>query len=413
MTDFSAFYFSNDAVLADLIKSAIGANPAIGSSEYSWRAALQRIPQASALPDPMVSITHFIEETETRVGPQQDIISISQKVPWFGKLDARGEIALRDALAAAERYQAQIRDVVLAVKRAYYDLQYLDEALRITEEDKELLDHFEEIAQKRYATGKGIQQGVIKIQAEITRDDDRMESLRQQRESAAARLNTLLARPPHHPVPRQDELMVPRVAMDMEHLYETGRSNRHELRAARYMVEKGDQAVRLAKKEYFPDFTVGFNYIFVDDRDDAAAKLNPPDDNGRDAYAVMLGFNIPLWEGKNMSAVREAEEMRRASESNYQSVENMMEYSVRDSVLRAETVYEQIALYGRVLIPQAEQALDSTQSAYATGKLNALDLIDSERFLLTVRLTHARLKADYMKALAEIERAIGTAFPAD
>jgi len=409
---FGAFYYSDNELLSSFIGTAIYANPAIWEAEHRWRAALQRIPQARTLPDPMVSITHFIQETETRVGPQEDIFSISQKIPWFGKLDSRGEMALRDALAAVEQYQAQIREVVLAVKQSYYNLAYLDEAIRITEEDKDLLKHFEDIAETRYSTGKGIQQAVIKIQAEITRDDDRLYLLRRQRESAAAGLNTLLNRPPHEPVPSLSGFSVPRAELDIETLYAMGRTNRHELKAAEYMIEKGDQAIRLAKKEYFPDFNVGFNYILVDDREDAMGEFIPPEGNGDDAYSIMLGFNIPLWEGKNMSAVREANEVKRAIESGYLKMENTMEFHVRDGVLRAETTYDQLALYDKVLIPQAERSLDSTQAAYATGKLSALDLIDSERFLLNVRLAYAKLKSDYMIALADIERAIGAAFPA-
>jgi len=411
MSQYEAFYFSNDELLSRYINAAIYANPAIWEAEHRWRATLQRIPQVTALPDPMFRITAFIQEVETRVGPQEAILSISQKFPWIGKLDARGEMALRDALAAAEQYQAQIRDIVSGVKRAYYDLAYLDEAIRITQQDKELLVHFEQIAETRYATGKGIQQAVIKIQAEITRDDDRLYLLKQQRESMAANLNTLMDRLPDESIPTLVGPSISVVELILEDLYATGRTNRHELKAAGYMIEKNDQAVRLAKKEYFPDFNVGLNYVFVGDREDSMGRLNPPGDNGDDAYSLMFGFNIPLWEGKNMSRVRGATELRSASERNYRKVENAMEFSVRDGVLRAETSSDQLRLYEKVLIPQAKQALESTVTAYSTGQLNALDLIDSERFLLGVRLARAKMKADYLKALADIERAIGTSFP--
>ncbi|UCD57206.1 MAG: TolC family protein [Candidatus Hydrogenedentota bacterium] len=412
-SEYGVFYFSDDKLLSSFIDAAIYANPAIGESEHRWRAALQRVPQATTLPDPEFAISQFIHKPETRVGPQDTLLSISQKFPWFGKLDARGEMALRDALAAAEQYQAQIREIVAAVKRAYYDLAYLDEAIRITRQDRELLEHFEEIAETRYATGKGIQQAVVKIQAEITRDDDRLYLLTQQRESIAANLNSLMDRSPHEPIPSLVKLSVVPVDTDLEQLYAKGRVNRHELKAAQYIVEKSDQAIRLAKKEFLPDFTIGFNYIFVDDRKDALGKLEPPEDNGRDAYGIALGFNIPLWEGKLMSGVREAREIKSASERSYDGIENAIEFSIRDAVLRAETTFDQLALYESVLIPQAEQSLDSTEAAYATGQLNALDLIDSERFLLNVRLAHAKLKTDYMKSLADIERAIGTAFPTE
>ena len=53
----------------------------------------------------------------------------------------------------------------------------------------------------------------------------------------------------------------------------------------------------------------------------------------------------------------------------------------------------------------------SAEAAYSTGQLGVLDLLDSERVLLEVRLGLAQLNTDYFKALAEMERAVGTAFP--
>jgi outer membrane protein TolC len=80
-------------------------------------------------------------------------------------------------------------------------------------------------------------------------------------------------------------------------------------------------------------------------------------------------------------------------------------------VIRAETLREQIRLFERALIPQSEEALRSTEAAYETAQLGVLDLLDSERVLLGVRLMHARYRADLLIALAKLERAIGTRFP--
>jgi len=397
--EYGAFYYSNNELLSSFIDTAIYANPAIWEAEHRWRAALQRIPQVRSLPDPMFDI----EWSQMPSRSEEVMFSISQEFPWFGKLDTMGELALRDALAGVEEYQTEIREVVAMVKQSYYDLAFLDEAIRITEEDKNLLEHFEDIAATRYSTGKGIQQEVIKMQAEITKDADRLYLLNQQRESVAANLNTLMNRPPHEPVSAITALSMPDVKLDLESLYASGRANQNELKAAKYMIEKGDQAIRLTKKEYFPDFNVGVSYTDVVDR---------PMEMDEDGYSIMLGFNIPLWEGKRMAAVKEARESKLESERGYERIKNAMEFSIRDGVLRAGTTSNQLALYEKVLIPQAQQAVESTESAYATGQLNALDLIDSERFLLDVRMAYAQFKTDYLKALADIERAIGAAFPA-
>jgi outer membrane protein TolC len=85
-----------------------------------------------------------------------------------------------------------------------------------------------------------------------------------------------------------------------------------------------------------------------------------------------------------------------------------MEASIRAIGFRIETAERQILLFENTLLPQAEQALRSTEAAYSTGSLGILDLLDSERVLLDVRLGLAKLNSDYMIALAEMERAVGT-----
>lgn len=398
MTNYEAFYFSDDPLLTDFINSAIYANPAIWESEHLWHAALQKIPQVTALPDPMFSVS-FQDSPENM---DMTMFSLSQQLPWFGKLSLKGQMALKDAEAAREQYQAQIRDIVQMVKQAYYDLAFLEESIRITNQDKDLLEHFEEVAETRYSTGKGIQQEVVKIQAEISRDDERLLMLTQQRESAAANLNTLMNRSPQEPIATLAGISVPEMTFDLEELYATGRANKQELKAARYMIEKGDEAIQLAKKEYYPDFNISTSYTRVGERQPGML------DRG---YEIMLGVNLPIWKSKLRAGVREAQQTKLASEREYDKIYNTMEFSVRDGVLRAETALGQMRLYEKVLIPQAEQSLDSTEAAYSTGKLNALDLIDSERFLLDVRTGYAQLTTQYLKALADIEGAIGAAFP--
>ena len=106
----------------------------------------------------------------------------------------------------------------------------------------------------------------------------------------------------------------------------------------------------------------------------------------------------------------EATEATISSREAYRSLVNQVEASIRAVGFRIETLQEQILLFERTLLPQAEQVLRSTEDAYSTGSLGVLDLLDSERELLQVRMGLAQLISDYMKSLAEMERAIGAPF---
>ena len=149
----------------------------------------------------------------------------------------------------------------------------------------------------------------------------------------------------------------------------------------------------------------------VGQRGDPAGELLPPPDNGKNPFTLSLGFTIPLWTGKYRAGVQEAADELVARRHGYRNIRNAMEFSVSDAVVRVQTLDAQIDLFETALIPQAEEALRATEAAYETGQLGVLDLLDSERVLLDVRLINARYYSDYLVALAQLERAIGTSFP--
>lgn len=404
-------FYAPDPSLRDYALAALHENPAAIGMLARYRAALERVPQVTSLADPMFTFGQAIKRVETRVGPQLNSYVLSQAFPWFGKLDLEGKVATQEALAVFQLYRATEREIILQVKRAYYDLAYVDRALAIAAEEQSLLEHYETLAQARYSTGQGLQQAVIKIQAEITRLLNRQDTLEQQRASLQARLNTLMDRPPQNPIPPTERLEVPDVSLDLETLYELGAENREELKAAEERIERSERAIDLAQKNGWPDFFVGVGFINVGRRNDPVGVMSPPPDDGKNALTVSAGINIPIWRGKYDAAVREASEVLLAERSDYANVLNEMEFSVRDQVVRIETLRGQIRLFEDVLIPQAEATLHATEAAYETGQLGVLDLLDSERVLLGVRLGNARYYSDLLEALARLERALGAPFP--
>lgn len=400
-----------DHQLQFFIEIALERNPGVRRAFAEYRAALQRIPQVTTLPDPMVGVTQYGRSPETRVGPQNTMLSISQRFPWFGKLSDRGKVAAKEAAALEQMYETEKAELVRRVKLAYFDLGYVDRALGVVNEDLELLRHFETMAQARYSQGVGLQQAVVKLQAEITRDRNRLEVLSRQRTDAEAALNTLLDRPPQQPIARVALPAPPATDVDYELLYAVGRENRPELKAAFFRMERNEKGIHLARREYWPDVTVGAGYVYVNGRQDPAGKENPPPDNGKDVYSVSVGVNLPIFRRKYDAGVLEASERFLATRESYRDLVNSVEVSVRSIGFRIGTIQNQIDLFENALLPQADQALRSSEAAYSTGTLGVLDLLDSERLLLEVRLGLAQLRSDHLKSLAEMERAIGVAFP--
>ena len=404
-------YHAADDRLRDYIEEALQQNPAILEARARYQASLERAPQVEGLPDPVLSFSQAIRSVETRVGPQRNILQFSQKLPWFGKLDLKSKVALQEAEARYQLYLAQQRTVIADVKQAFYDLAFIDEALHIAGEESAVLEHYEALAQFRYASGQGLQQAVLKVQTEITKIISRLDTLHQQRASLEARLNTLRDRPAHEPISALRDLNLTQAEIVLEELYALGQENRQELKAVKALMEKNERAIDLSKKSSSPDVTLGATYINVGSRDDPAGLEMPPPDNGKNAFSLSIAVTLPLWGDKYDAEVRESTEELSAERYRYARIQNDMELQIRDLAVRLETLQRQMELFGNALIPQAEETLRSTEAAYETGQVGVLDLLDSERFLLELRLANTRFRSDYLAALAALERAVGTAFP--
>ena len=400
-----------NARLEALIEEALSRNPAIQAAAWAEAALRERVPTAGALPDPTLQLTGFARSPQTRVGPQVSGVAVSQRLPWFGKRTDSAEATTVRAEIQRELAAARRADVVHQVKVAYYELAYLDRAIAITGEQRELLEHYESLARARYSQGVSLQQAVVKLQAEITRVLNRRQELARQRVDVESRLNALRDRPAHAGIADVKLGALPRFALDQDRILAMGRDNALEIKAAALAVDHDKVGVRLAERRYWPDLVLGATWGRIRTRDDEPGRSNPPPGNGKDTLGLTLGINIPLHRGIYDAGVREAVARRSAAEESHRLALNGVDQAVRSTGFALTTIETQIALFKNALVPQAEQALRATEEAYATGTTGVLDLLDSEELLLDVRLGLARLEADYMQALADMERAIGAPFP--
>ena len=90
---------NNLQTLQDYLRYASLNNAELKAKFHQWKAAIEQIPQAKSLPDPKFTYGYFIEEVETRVGPQRQKFEIMQTFPWFGVIEARGDQAAAKAKA--------------------------------------------------------------------------------------------------------------------------------------------------------------------------------------------------------------------------------------------------------------------------------------------------------------------------
>ena len=148
--------------ISDYLEYAALNNPGLEAAFNSWKAALEKVPQVRALPDPRFTYAYFVREVETRAGPQRHKFGLAQMFPWFGKLDLKGDVALEAANAVRQQYEAAKLKLFFEVKDAYYEYYYLARAISVTEEHMQLVSYMESVARTGYRAGAVPYGSVIK-----------------------------------------------------------------------------------------------------------------------------------------------------------------------------------------------------------------------------------------------------------
>jgi len=397
----------SDTELRGLVSEALARNPGVARALAQARAAGLRAPQVRALPDPVAGVTAWLRGPETRTGPQVLTLSWIQALPWLSKLDLKEQAALLEASALHSDVEASRLGLVTDVRRLYYELAFLARYMEITQDYLDHLRQHEEISQSRYATGRGASQDVIKIQAELTLAENLLLDLDQRRIDLEARLNDIRDRSASSVIlpavlPAGEEI-VP----NFSDLRELAEQSRPEVTAAVARIAATEARVKLAEKEYRPDFRVGLTYTFVDRRDDPAGIANPPEGNGDDIVGIQGGVSVPIWRKKLKSGADEASELALAAREAKRDVLAGIETGIGDLIQRIPLTWQQLRLLQDILILQAEESVQSAQYGYVSGVLNALDLLDAEHVLFKAETAIARARADYAIRLAQLEGEVG------
>ena len=393
---------SGQAVLDALIKEALENNPQVQRTYHKWKASEYKIKSVNSLPDPMMSFGYFVDEVQTKVGPQKQKYGISQKIPFPGKLKLKGKAQLKESEIVKIKHEAAKRELIKQVKFSYYDLFFVDRSLQIIQEEKDLLEKLEKVAQRKYESNLLPQQDVIKIQVELSKIIKKVFLLRQSRESLTYKLNKLLYRSSETEISVILEIAEVDLDQDLKTLLEKAKDTRQEYIAAVIKVEKAEYEKSLAKKAYLPDFTFGVEYVDI-----GGGTTNLVDD-GKDAWMGMISVNVPIWFRKLRAQVNEKEFALKAAQNEIEQIESSVEFELNDIYIKITSYKDIIVLYETALLPQAQQAFDITQVGFESGKVTFLDWLDTQRTYLHIRLAFYHAKTDYSKSVAYLERVIGS-----
>ncbi len=384
--------------LNDVIMEVMGNNPEIGSLRDALRAKEEATRAEGWLDDPVFRID--LEEVSTKeplnITPGNSMAtrySISQTLPYPGKLSLKEGIAAKEAAIEKARLSAMGLEKVFMAKETYYDYAYLSLSIGIVNEIKEVLSYMGKIAESKYSTGTASQQDVIKINIESSMAASELITLGADKAASAARLNTLMGRPVVAALPEPEGFPEKDAPGPADALADGPVDLTPDVRMAGLDVERAGLAKELADKNYYPDFMLG------------AAPVQR--DGSFEGFDVMFQVNIPIWRGRYRGMAGASAATRSSLVRRLESERNRKALEIREAGLQLKAALDTRTLYETTLTKQAALSFEAALRNYQSGKGDFLTLLDTERELKKVRLAALKAKADYWKKAAALEKAVG------
>ena len=385
--------------VADALRIAHEASPMLRAVRASAAAASQRVGPAGALPDPQLQVglmNRMASDFGSTMDPMtMNQVQLMQMLPWPGKLGGAKRAARHTAAAARADAEEQERMLAAQVRMAYYQTAYADRALEVMGRTRDLLRTFLDVSTTMYAVGSAVQQDVLRAQVEVARMGEEITRMGQERVAMSARLNALLGRSAMTPIPGLELRETDRGDLPpVDSLIAWALAQRPALVASVERVAAADASLSAARRELFPDFTLGVQY-----------QQRPQFPT---MVSLMVGINLPLFAGaKQLPMRREMAAMRDMAAAELANLQN--ETVARIIETRARAIQDQnlIRLYSGGILPQARAAVQAALSSYRVGRVTFMTLVDNQMTVNRYETEAYRLLADYHQAVGELEALVG------
>ncbi|HEU4430125.1 MAG TPA: TolC family protein [Myxococcota bacterium] len=379
------------------IARALEHNPELQAANARLRSMQERPSQAGALPDPSVALRYHNEDWDTTFGRSEFTffeVGVEQELPFPGKRSVRRRIAEREALRERAMRDMTALMVLARVGMQYADLVALERSDLALTESLAALETLIAQAAARYGVGEAEQQDVLRTGLERDMIRERLAMVTRARAKSGAQLAALLGVERVEDLPAIGQFEGARAPRSLEELRARAEDQSPALRAASEEWLRAEEALRLARREYFPDFALMAAYM-------DKKQLLPE-------WEIGLRFSVPLYLGrKQRRAVAEAAFAERAAERERRRAQLDVGARLAELHAAAESSNRLLALYRESLIPSASLTFESARASYATGRVDLLTTLSAFVALLDYRIREAEETASLLAALSEIGPLVG------
>lgn len=409
---FAALLFAtaaNAQTLGDYLKTALENNPGIRAKQTEFQAALQKLPQAKALPDPTVNAAFFLSPMMLPMGNQLGSISAMQMFPWFGALDAMENEAARMAEVKLQAVMAAQNELFFKVKNAWFPLFELEEQIRIQRENLRVLEMDKELATIKFQHGQAPM--VDAIRADIMIDEVKTEIalLELKRRPLEVAFNRLLDRDDSLPVsisgtPYKSGQALPEPPSGTAARRDSLIVNNPALAVFDKQIQAAIAEEKVADYMRKPMLGAGLQYMPQVKR--KGNDLNLPPNNGKDMVMPMLSVTIPIWKKKYNAAVGERRLMQLMYADMKRDMANDLAAMYEMTFYEVEKMAQMVELLNLQMV-KTQQAIDLLMAAYSNAGQDFEEILRLQEQLFRYRMEKISAQTEYQLALVKLDYLTG------
>jgi len=449
--------------LDEYLKVAAENNPELKAYFNEYLASLEKVPQVGALPDPELTMGFFFQPMERFMGNQQADIQLMQMFPWFGMLKTQKDEASKMALAQYKVFQDAKYRLFYQVKNTWYQLYRLEEEIRITEENLEILKQYERLALIRFqsadigtgsgpsnmqqatsmnsgsstssassmggmsggmtsgTSGKSSSKGgssmgtsssmngggsgmsdVLRVRIEIKELENTLALLEDSRLLLQAEFNQLLNREYDHQVTISDTLAETSVPFERRAILDSILQNNPMLKMLDAEEEAYEAQKKMARLEGRPMLGAGVNYMPFSPRTENGMPMG-----GNDMVMPMLRLTIPIYRKKYNALQKEAELKQLAVQQRRENTVNQLTTRWSTALRDLDDATRRTKLY-REQTDLARQTLNLLMTSYATDGRDFEEVLRVQQQLLDYQLKLITSIVDQHVTIAMLENLAAT-----
>jgi outer membrane protein, heavy metal efflux system len=389
-----------------LVQLAEQANPTVKAARERWYSAQHSIKQAYAPNDPIFTFYNTDSPKNPFSRPGEQSYNVTESFQFPGKALLQTDQAKRNAQIARLAYEASLRDTRAAVETGYYQL-VLDSALsNVNAENLDNLSRVLKVTQIAYTANQATQTDFISAEFDLAAARQQQAQYEVSVLNDETTLNQLLSRAPGNPLSVDRTLVLAPLNARVDALVDLAWQVRQEILETALTERNTDTALYLAKMEYLPDFTVGYQF------DNYLVPNFAPQTSETQDHSLIVGFNVPIffWWHQREDVERARHDLA-ASRDDLDSVRNQTAAAVTSTFRTTQLAYQTALLYRDSLMGLARQDFNVALIAYQSGKVDFNALSGALGRDYTARINYLQAANQFLAGKVALEQTIGTSLP--